>query len=380
MVGRAVPVQGSLTSKTLKERKIDLLKATTTLMSRQLRSMVDVSLEEFVAYFQRWNNSTPWENQKEAQRISEIQLQMNTVLAMEGLSLTVNEKNMEDMLVPSVVVGQNGENGENGESGRRPSYFYQQMKQVEDGRAGSGGSGGSGGSAKLVVPPVPTLYPNGKLLFSPRKMHGLHSSCMQVRESSKGAIVIACLRHSMTAGNAGNAGNAVFQQTLLQYSTACTTSLLVTKMTLHPETLVMALTPSLETMEQTILEDIVEEFRYASSDFPSAHSERDTRIDNLATEAPTTMGARSSSAGNNVLFQNKNAAAASAKKQPLTPIYMSVCGYSSGVEPVLINAKQRISRVLKSNQSGPKRLEQCLQRFQWLFDNKEDALVERLAR
>ena len=87
-------------------------------------------MDEFVAYFQRWNNSTPWENQKEAQRISEIQLHMNTDLAMEGLSLTVNEKNMEDMLLPSVVEGQNGENGENGESGRRPSYFYQKMNLV----------------------------------------------------------------------------------------------------------------------------------------------------------------------------------------------------------------------------------------------------------
>merc|ERR1711865_765948 len=70
VTARTMPEQGAMVSKTLKERRRELLNASTTLMSRQLRSMIDLSIEQFVQFFEnQFSNETPENLKKEKKKI-----------------------------------------------------------------------------------------------------------------------------------------------------------------------------------------------------------------------------------------------------------------------------------------------------------------------
>ena len=358
-----------IVSKTLKERRRELLLSGTTLMSRQLRAMVDQSVEEFVNFFVgRWSNDTPMQRELESLRMQDIQKHMATTIALDGLWLDVNDDDTADVMLPPLLT---------------------------------------------KIPNGTTCYPNGMLPFLPKTTAGAE---LQAREVSKKALVLACIHHSLspTIGSSPTDQKNKFQDELLLHSTECNTSVLTTSLIVtggegdvdggggsggsggNPRSI--TLSPSLAEMESVVLDEILEEFRLAIREFPTAHSERDVQIESEKRRIELELeerrnssvggeggerdgdGIRSYVASSSSSSKKKKKKKKKNKKEETLQLYLDTCTYSTEHEAILTNAKRRIKNILKTNVSGPNMLEKRMKKFEWLFHLDEDVRVEKLTK
>jgi len=389
VVKRTAPEQGAMISKTLKERRRELLRASTTLMSRQLRSMMDSSVESFVSYFeQRWRNDTPSDKAVEEKRLSEISLHMATDIALDGLRLDVNEDDTADIMLPPTRSMSNNDNNNDDIT-----------------------------TTTMDTTPITatTRYPNGLLPFTPRSLK--NGYLLQTRQTSKCAIVIACLAHAFSEEKPEHEEQQdqenIFQKKLLTLSTPCNNSILTTFLTVSDGTSddhdskhsfssgsgsdddkKFILKPSLSEIENILCNDILEEFRLAIYEFPTPHSERDTKIEyheravalkkNELTQKFNMLNnnINNPTQNNSLLLSSKTKKKKKKKKMKaeIQQLFMETCTYSSDHESVLTNARRRILHILQTNQEGPKALEKRFAKYEWIFSNKEENKLNSLLK
>jgi hypothetical protein len=249
------------------------------------------------------------------------------------------------------------------------------------------------------------------LPFLPKTTAGAE---LQPREISKKALVLACIRHSLspTFGSSPTDQKNKFQDELLLHSTECNTSVLTTSLIVtgegggdvdsgggsggNPRSI--TLSPSLAEMESVVLDEILEEFRLAIREFPTAHSERDMQIESEKRRIELELEEkRNSSVGGggrggerdgdgirsyvaSSSSSKKKKKKKKKKKEETLQLYLDTCTYSTEHEEILTNAKRRIKNILKTNVSGPNMLEKRMKKFEWLFHLDEDVRVEKLTK
>ena len=134
----------------------------------------------------------------------------------------------------------------------------------------------------------------------------------------------------------------------------------------------------------------MEEFRLAVIDFPSPHSERDSSIEAQYKEieqkiledtnkmaSMNMFNADTNNSSPNSGKKGKKKKKKKRKKEKLQ-LFIETCLYSNDSEAIFTNARRRIRRILRTNQSGPLLLERRLKLYEWIFSSKEDVLVTSL--
>ena len=134
----------------------------------------------------------------------------------------------------------------------------------------------------------------------------------------------------------------------------------------------------------------MEEFRLAVIDFPSPHSERDSSIEAQYKEieqkiledtnkmaSMNMFSADTNNTSSNSGKKGKKKKKKKKKKEKLQ-LFIETCLYSNDSEAIFTNARRRIRRILRTNQSGPLLLERRLKLYEWIFSSKEDVLVTSL--
>ena len=135
----------------------------------------------------------------------------------------------------------------------------------------------------------------------------------------------------------------------------------------------------------------MEEFRLAVIDFPSPHSERDSSIEAQYKEieqkiledtnkmaSMNMFNADTNTTSLNSGKKSKKKKKKKKKKKEKLQLFIETCLYSNDSEAIFTNARRRIRRILRTNQSGPLLLERRLKLYEWVFSSKEDVLVTSL--
>ena len=133
----------------------------------------------------------------------------------------------------------------------------------------------------------------------------------------------------------------------------------------------------------------MEEFRLAVIDFPSPHSERDSSIEAQYKEIEQKiLEDKNKMASMNMFSADTNNTSPKGKKgkkkkkkkkkKEKLQLFIETCLYSNDSEAIFTNARRRIRRILRTNQSGPLLLERRLKLYEWIFSSKEDVLVTSL--
>ena len=355
---RRQPLPNEVINKSAEERRDDLVNSATTLLSRQLRAMVDASVEDFVSFFTlRFDNSSPAEKAQEWQKLEEIRLHKASWLAFEGLVDDfegIKRRAGGDMLFPAA-------------------------------------SASAGATDTVSV----SCYPDDRLPFAPRILGGVASgACRQLRRASKASILISALKHAFAApsaiddaplpprSNNSTYEGSVFQRELVNLVPPLNESVLLVKLVLDNDHKIQ-LKPSFEDLEAILVEDTLSHISSSGADVtrPALTSRKEKSVKKAAEQAAVIKAAKA--AGQHVAKKKtrkrKKAEEEEEEEDRHGDTYLRPCELDED-DASLRNARRRLRHIIRCNTGPPLRLLRCFRAgFEWLFSDEETTKISKLS-